>query len=94
MKAATAAEVRKFQDIPNVGPAMTRDFQLLGFKSPQDLKGKDPLKLYKKMCKIRGKRQDPCVLDTYMAVIDFLNGASARPWWYYTKNRKDRYGDV
>lgn len=87
-------DVKKFTDIPNVGPAMERDFILLGIKNPQDLKEKDAFILYKKMCKISGSRQDPCVLDTYLAVIDFMNGAEARPWWEYTEGRKRKYGGI
>ena len=94
MKAKTFREVKKFQDIPNIGPAMVRGFALLGLQKPTDLINKDPLKLYKKMCKVSGKRQDPCVLDVYIAAIDFMNGALARPWFYYTKNRKREYPDI
>jgi hypothetical protein len=91
VKAKTFATVKTFRDIPNVGPAMERDFKLLGLKQPADLKGKDAYQLYQKMCKVSGSRQDPCVLDTYLAVIDFMNGAPARPWFYYTKERKKQF---
>ena len=94
MKAKNAQEVIRFEDIPNVGKAMTKDFLLLGIKNPKDLKNKDAFVLYKKLCKISGALQDPCVLDTYMAVIDFMNGAPARPWWFYTKERKKKYPDL
>ncbi|MEN9920153.1 MAG: Mitomycin resistance protein McrB [Candidatus Parcubacteria bacterium] len=73
---------------------MVRDFTLLGLKSPSELKKQDPYKLYQKICKVSGVRQDPCVLDTYMAALDFMNGAPARPWFYYTKERKKRYSDI
>lgn len=91
MKARSFKEVKKFQDIPNVGPAMARDFGLLGLNKPTDLINKNPLMLYKKMCKLSGVRQDPCVLDTYIAVVDFMNGSTAKPWYFYTKNRKKEY---
>lgn len=94
MKAKSADKVKRFQDIPNVGPAMERDFLLLGLSKPADLKNKDPLKLYKEMCLVSGTRQDPCVLDTYMAVIDFMNGASTKSWWSYTKARKEKYPNI
>jgi hypothetical protein len=94
MKAKTAREVKKFQDIPNVGSAMERDFKRLGLQTPYELEGNDAFKLYKKMCTVSGRRQDPCVLDTYIAVIDFMNGASARPWWFYTARRKKEYPDI
>lgn len=94
MKARSFKEVKKFQDIPNVGPAMARDFNLLGLNKPTDLIRKDPLALYKKMCKVSGVRQDPCVLDTYIAVIDFMNGAPAKPWFFYTKKRKKEHPNI
>lgn len=91
MKATNSSQVKTFQDIPNIGPAMERDFKALGLRGPNDLKTKDAFKLYRKMCRISGARQDPCVLDTYMAAIDFMQGAPARPWFYYTKKRKMQY---
>lgn len=94
MKATTAHAVKQFEDIPNVGPAMARDFCALGLRSPNDLKKADPLVLYQKLSAIRSVRQDPCVLDTFMAVIDFMNGAPPRPWWHYTVIRKKKYSDV
>jgi len=93
-KVARASEVKKFTDIPNVGKAMEHDFIFLGLKSPAELKKQDAFKLYQKMCKKSGTRQDPCVLDTYIAVIDFMNGAPAKPWFYYTKDRKERYPNI
>jgi hypothetical protein len=94
MKAKHVHEVKKFSDIHNIGPAMVRDFQLLKLNSPKDLIGKDPLILYKKICRVTGVRQDPCVLDTYMAAIDFMNGADARPWFSYTAERKNKYPNI
>lgn len=94
MKAKTAAHVKRFEDIPNVGPAMARDFLLLGIKDPKELKGKCAFALYKKLCVQSGMRQDPCVLDTYLAVVDFMNGVPATPWWHYTKMRKEKYPHI
>ncbi len=94
MKAKSFKDVKKFQDIPNVGPAMARDFNLLGLNKPTDLINKNPLTLYNKMCKISGVRQDPCVLDTYIAVIYFMNGAPAKPWYFYTKTRKKEHPNI
>ena len=93
MKAESYVDAQKFEDIPNVGPRIARDFKLLGFSHPGDLTGKDPFLLYTKLCTVTGKRQDPCVLDTFMAVIDFMNGGIAKEWWRYTKERKRIYKD-
>lgn len=91
MKARYAHEAKKFEDIPNVGSRIARDFRNLGLTRPKDLKGKDPFLLYKKLCKYTKTRQDPCVLDAFMSAVDFMNGAPKTPWWHYTPERKQRY---
>ena len=50
--------------------------------------------LYRALCERSGKRQDPCVLDTFMAATDFMRGAAPTPWWRYTAQRKQVYGPV
>ncbi|WP_423599752.1 helix-hairpin-helix domain-containing protein [Roseateles sp. MS654] len=93
-KATTAAECRSLREIPNIGPAMVRDFEALGIHEPTQLTGADAYALYRRICILSGKRQDPCVLDTYMAAVDFMNGVPARPWWTYTAQRKRDYPDL
>ncbi|MEK7530520.1 MAG: helix-hairpin-helix domain-containing protein [Patescibacteria group bacterium] len=88
MKAQRAADAKKFEDIPNVGPRIARDFRTLGFSRPMDLKGKDPFMFYKKLCTKTKTRHDPCLLDVFMSVTDFMNGGIVRDWWYYTPKRK------
>ncbi len=94
MKARTAKEVQKFTDIPNVGKRIAADFQALGIAKPQDLKKHKAFMLYTKLSKMTGVRQDPCVLDTFIAVVDFMNGAPARPWWWYTAERKKQFPNI
>jgi hypothetical protein len=94
MKAARASAVIKFTDIPNVGPRVAGDFKTLGIKTPSELKKKTGIGLYKALCKKTNSRQDPCVLDTFIAVVDFMNGAPAAPWHYYTAERKNKYPNI
>ena len=77
-------------DLPNIGPAMARDLQLLGFDTPAQLAGQDPQDLYDRLCRLTGKRQDPCVLDVFVSVTRFMDGEEPRPWWDYTPERKKR----
>ena len=93
-KATTASTVQKFADIPNIGDAITADFALLGITQPADLKKCDGYKLYMKLCKVTGIRHDPCVLDTFLAAVDFMQGAPAKPWWYYTTERTQKYPNI
>jgi len=84
----TFNDCKRLEDLPNVGPKTAADFRRLGITRPHQLRGKDPYKLYKQLCRVTGVRQDPCVLDVFIAVTDFAGGAPARPWWHYTAGRK------
>jgi hypothetical protein len=84
----TADECRELEDLPNVGPKMAADFRLMGITRPAQLKGRDPYRLYEKLCELTGVRQDPCVLDVFIAATRFLGGDPAKPWWHYTAERK------
>ena len=42
MKTVSRAQITDLQQIPNVGPAIASDMQLIGVKAPQVLLGKDP----------------------------------------------------
>lgn len=92
-KAACAQACWRLEQLPNVGPAMAADLRSLGIEHPAQLTGQDPYGLYRAL-ESRAGRQDPCVLDTFLAVVDFMNGAAPRPWWAYTPERKQRFGPL
>ena len=91
-KAKSAAECLQLEQLPNIGPSIAADLRLLGVLHPQQLADRDALQLYRQLCSLTGKRQDPCVLDTFLAATDFMRGAEPRPWWNYTARRKAEYG--
>ncbi len=93
-KARHAGECAQLEQLPNIGPSIAADLRLIGIRRPQDLVGQDAFALYRRLCQASGKRQDPCVLDTFMAAADFMRGAEPRPWWAYTAQRKQQYGAV
>ena len=93
-KAGSAQHCNCFEQLPNVGPAMAADLRALGLSHPQELAHRDAFVLYQRLCALTGKRQDPCVLDTFMAVTDFMRGAAPAPWWAYTAQRKLLYGSI
>ena len=76
------------EDLPNVGPAIAADFIRLGIRAPRELAGRDPYALYDELNRVTGMRHDPCVLDTFISAVRFMDGAPARPWWKYTAERK------
>ncbi len=86
-------KVQKLTDLPNIGVSMAKDLRSIGINTPDDLQGKDPFELYKNLCEKTGARQDPCVLDTFMSITDFMNGGEPKVWWEYTqKRKKESYG--
>lgn len=93
-KAACADECQRLEQLPNIGPSIAADLRRIGVLSPQALRNADALALYRRLCQVSGKRQDPCVLDTFMAATDFMRGAAPRHWWTYTAQRKASCGEV
>jgi predicted GIY-YIG superfamily endonuclease len=81
-------EIARLEDIPNIGPAVAADLRQLGITLPIDLFGRDPYALYDELCRITGQRHDPCLLDTFIAAVRYMEGAPKKPWWKYTQERK------
>ena len=86
----TPEVTRRLRQIPNVGPAIAADLIRLGVTCVEDLAGGDPDALYDQLCALDGARHDPCVLDTFTAVVAFANGEPAQPWWIFSRRRKER----
>lgn len=78
----------EFQTIPNVGRATAEDLVRLRVRSIRALAKKNPMTLYRAICKLDGARHDPCVIDVFMAAVDFANRGECNPWWHYTPERK------
>lgn len=83
---------RRLRDLVSVGPAIENDFHLLGIRTVAELAQKDPERLYSRLCKVTGQKQDPCVLDTFRAAVaqardPFLPHQQCQ-WWYWSRKRK------
>lgn len=90
-KATSARAATTLEAIPNIGASIANDLRSLGIQRPPDLIGRDPHALYEALCHRTRTRQDPCVLDTFISAVRFMEGAPARPWWRYTAERKKRF---
>ncbi|QVL33251.1 helix-hairpin-helix domain-containing protein [Telmatocola sphagniphila] len=87
-KSSSRSNVNKFEDIPNIGVSLAADLRQLGYKQPSDLAGEDPYQMYYSLCKITNEKQDPCVLDTFIAAVRYMDGGPKTPWWKFTSERK------
>jgi len=83
---------RKLQDLISVGPAIRRDFEMLGVCSVSELAHRDPEVLYDELCRKTKTRQDVCVLDTFRAAVAQARNprlpAEQCVWWYWSRVRK------
>ena len=84
---------RQLGDLISIGPAMIRDFELLGIHSVAQLARQNPRRMYEKLGRVARQHQDICVLDVFCAAV-----AQARNprlptehcrWWYWSKKRKE-----
>ena len=77
--------LKEFQKIPGVGISIAGDLWDLGFRSIEDLKNKDPEKMYADFCKLKGTHIDRCMLYTFRCAVYFASHKSHDPhllkWW-------------
>ena len=84
----------RLEDLISVGPAMLRDFELLGIRTVNQLAARDPRQMYKELCRRTGQNQDICVLDVFSAAVAQARNPLLPPersvWWYWSRRRKAR----
>lgn len=85
-------QARRLEDLVSVGPAMIRDFEMLGVHTVAQLARRNPERLYEQLCAVTRQAQDICCLDVFRAAV-----AQARnprlpleqcQWWYWSQQRK------
>lgn len=86
------SEGRQLGDLISIGPAMLRDFELLGIRSVAQLARQNPRRLYEKLGRVARQHQDICVLDTFYAAVAQAKNprlpVEKCQWWYWSKKRK------
>jgi hypothetical protein len=85
---------RRLEDLISVGPAMLRDFEMLGIRGVAQLARQNPQRMYARLNSLSGQRQDPCVLDVFCAAVAQARNprlpAEQCQWWYWSGKRKQR----
>lgn len=84
-------DVKLLTDLPNIGKVMAADLRVIGINKPGQLKGKSAYKMYHELCMKTGHRHDPCVIDVFLSITDFIDGGDPRAWWEYTAQRKKHF---
>ena len=71
--------------VPGVGKSIAEDLRGLGIHTVNDLKNKNPEKMYEKLNKQAGKKLDRCLLYTFRCAVYFATTPNPEPeklkWW-------------
>ncbi len=85
-------EEQQLSDLVSIGPAMLRDFELLGVRTVAQLARRNPEKMYEKLCQVTSQAQDICCLDVFRAAVAQAKNPNLpieqRLWWYWSRKRK------
>jgi len=83
------SSLKDLQRIPGVGKSLSQDLYDLGLRNVAGLAGQDPEALYRRLCELRGRHVDRCVLYVFRCATHFAlceaEGLEPDPrlmrWW-------------
>lgn len=79
--------LKSFQVIPGIGKACALDLWNMGFRNIEELKGKNPAKLYARLNMITGLTHDICMLYIFRCAVYFVTEKKHEReklnWWYW-----------
>jgi hypothetical protein len=89
----SAGNPRQLEDLISVGPSIRGSFESMGIHTVTQLRRANPKRLYDRLCRMTGTRQDPCVLDVFTAAVAQAKNprlpAEQCQWWYWSRKRKE-----
>lgn len=72
---------------------IARDLRSLGIRRVTQLRGRNPERLYERINRLRGVRQDRCLLYVFRCAVYFASTARPRPrllkWWNWSGDDPD-----
>lgn len=90
-KRAANKSTANVQTMPGIGTSLAGDLRDLGISKVGDMAGKSPEALYQRLCRLRKRMQDPCVLYAFRCAKYYAERKRHRPelllWWNW-KGRK------
>jgi len=82
--------IKELTIIPGVGKSIAEDLTDIGIYSVEELKGKDPEKLYEQSNKYEGIVQDRCLLYVFRCAVYFAEGGrdgEKLKWWNWKEKK-------
>jgi hypothetical protein len=82
---ALKTALRNLQTIPGIGPSLAQDLVSLGITRVEQLKKKNPERLYERLERQTGTHVDRCVLYTFRCAVYFAENpkpdSELLKWW-------------
>ena len=81
------SSINELMQIPGVGKSIANDLWNIGIHKIEDLKGKDPQKLFEQSNRFAGCTQDRCLLYTFRCAVYFAETPKEKQeveklkWW-------------
>lgn len=76
------------ESIPGIGRSLAESLRLVGIRDVEDLVGKDPERLYRKLEQRKNAHQDRCVLYTFRCAVYYASTKRHDPqllkWWMWS----------
>lgn len=76
---------KELQQIPGIGPKMAKSLNDLGVHKISHLRRKNPESLYRRLCEMRGRHIDRCVLYVFRCAVYYASNEKHAPrllqWW-------------
>jgi hypothetical protein len=87
------AILKELQTIPGVGRSIAEDLYDLGYISVADLKDREPILMYERLCIKAGKHLDRCLLYTFRCAVYYASNEKHDPeklkWWNWKDSEED-----
>ncbi|MBM4028747.1 MAG: DUF4332 domain-containing protein [Planctomycetes bacterium] len=75
----------ELEQIPGVGKSIATDLRHLGITSVRQLKGRNPEKLYERLCRFKAAPVDRCMLYVFRCAVYYASTRDPDPellkWW-------------
>lgn len=79
------ASPSQLQVVPGVGPSIARDLHDLGIRRVEDLRGRDPDRMFDELCLLRQAAVDRCVCYVFRCAVYYASHRTHDPellkWW-------------
>ena len=85
-------DLKNLQIIPGIGKSLAQDLIDLDIVDVADLKNRDPEELYERLCVLRGRHVDRCVLYVFRCAVYFATEKQHDPdllkWWNWKDDKR------